>query len=55
MNCASKAGKPGCAAGYALSEGEEAVAGVHEASFYWYRDFVQAERRGLEVAWRESA
>jgi hypothetical protein len=55
MSCPSKARKPGCAAGYALSEGEEAVARVHEASFYWYRDFVQAQRSGLEVAWRASA
>lgn len=33
----------------------EAVAGVHEASFHWYRDFIQAQRSGLEVAWRASA
>jgi hypothetical protein len=36
-------------------ESEEAVTGVHEASFYWYRDFIQAQRSGLEVAWRASA
>jgi hypothetical protein len=55
MSCPSKAWKPGCAAGYALSEGEEAVARVHEASSYWYRDFVQAQRSEVEVAWRASA
>ena len=36
-------------------ESEEAVVGVYEASFYWYRDFVHAQRSGLEVAWRVSA
>ena len=32
-----------------------AQAGVHEASFYWYLDFIQAQRSGLEVAWPASA